>query len=119
MLKLKELKNKQHNADRQCVGFEYVVEDTSRHPNDPNRFCFIARWRKGVEPAEWNMQVILGRTRDADSQVYNFGYILPREGLDLVLIAATGLKYFQLYLQQEIQMKSNFDFVLGDLLKDM
>lgn len=118
MLKLKELENRIYEG-KNCVGFDYRVFDTSRAKDDPNGFCFEVRWRKAVEPGRWVMSIVLPRNRDCDSQVFNFDYQMPREGLDLTLIAATGLKYFQLYLKQEIQVKSNYDFVLGDLLKDM
>ena len=59
------------------------------------------------------------KDQDADSQVYTFGYIMPKSNLPLELIAATGLKYFQLYLKEEIQTKSEYDFMLGDVLKGM
>ena len=118
MLKQKELFNLRHEG-RNCIGFSYQVVDKDRAPTDSERNCFVADWTKGPEPGQWNMRVILDHTRDADSQVYNFGYIMPRENMDICFVAATGLKYFQLYLKQEIQRKSNFDFVLGELLKDM
>ena len=44
---------------------------------------------------------------------------MPKSGLPLELIAATGLKYFQLYLKEEIQNKTNFDFALSELLRGM
>lgn len=118
MIKMRELINKKH-IDKVCVGFSYDVMDTNKLVSDRETVLFSADFVKGMQPGEWNMRVVLPRTRDNDSQVYNFGYVLPREGLPLELIAATGLKYFQLFLKEEIQRKSNFDFVLGDLLKDM
>ena len=118
MLSLKDLQNRVYSG-RECVEFSYDVVDISRAPNDKERNCFRAIWRKGEEYNEWHMRVIIDRTRDADSQVYNFGYIMPRSGLPLELIAATGLRYFQMYIQQEVQMKSNWDFVLGDILRGM
>ena len=65
------------------------------------------------------MTIVLDRTRDADSQVYSFDYIMPKSGLPIGLIAATGLKYFQLYLKEEIQTKSGYDFALGEILRGM
>lgn len=119
MLKRKELSNLKHDDTRTLVGFSYDVVDKDRRESDPERLCFMADWVKGEQPGEWNMRVVLPRTRDADSQVYNFGYVMPREGLPVELIAATGLKYFQMYLKEEVQRKSNYDFVLGELLRDM
>lgn len=119
MLKRKDLLFTRHNSDRQLVGFSYDVVDKDRNPSDEKYHCFCADWTKGTGEGVWNMRVVLPRDRDRDNQVYNFCYQMPRDGLPVELIAATGLKYYQLYLKEEIQTKSNFDFVLGELLKDM
>ena len=118
MLTIRDLSNLKHNSSRVLIGFSYDVEDKDRDVNDPERACFTADWSKCGEGV-WNMRVVLGRTQESDSQVYNFTYQMPRDGLPVELIAATGLKYFQMHLQEEIQQKSDFNFVLGDLLKGM
>lgn len=105
-----------HNDDKQLVGFSYDVVD---HDGDKEHSYFIADWTKCDDIGVWNMRVVLMRTRDSDSQVYNIRYQMPRDGLPVELIAATGLKYFQLSLKEEIQTKSNIDFAIGELVKDM
>ena len=109
---LRQYENRVYSG-KQCTGFDYRVRD------EKNKVLFEARWRKGTEQNEWNMTVVLDRTRDADSQVYNFGYVLPKAGMSLEMIAAIGLKYFQLYLKEELQRKMEFDFVIGELTKGM
>lgn len=111
MITLKDLQNRVYSG-KQCVRFEYeFIVDKKR---------IIAYFDRSVEnETEWNMQIILGRTRDKDSEVYNFGYVMPRANLPLELIAATGLKYFQLYVKEEVQTKSNMDFELGTILQGM
>lgn len=112
MLTLKDLSNRVYN-DRICSEFSYTLKDDKGKPKLTANF-----WR-GQEENEWQMRIVLDRTRDADSQVYKFGYIMPVSNLPLELIAATGLKYFQLYLKEEIQKKSEYDFMIGDALKGM
>ena len=112
MITLKDLQNRIYSG-KQCTGFDYIVK------NEKDETQFEARFRAGAEKNEWNVKIILDRTRDKDSDVYNFGYIMPKSNLPLELIAATGLKYFQLYLKEEIQTKSEYDFMLGDVLKGM
>ena len=111
MIKLKDLQNRVYSG-KQCVRFEYalLVEED---------YVYAKFEKQETGLAEWNMQIVFGRTRDKDSEVYNFGYVMPREGLPLELIAATGLKYFQLHIKKEIQIKSNLDFELGDILQGM
>lgn len=115
MLKLKDLENRVYSG-KACVGFDYIIKDE----NEKSKKLFEARFRKVKEDEEqWNLLIVLDHTRDADSQVYNFDYIMPKTGLPLELIAATGLKYFQLYLKEEVQIKINYDFALGEVLKGM
>ena len=112
MIKFKDLQNRVYSG-KQCVRFEYAIM-----VNDQYVYAQFQR-QPGETGQHWNMRIIFGRTRDKDSEVYNFGYIMPRDGLPLELICATGLKYFQLYLKEEIQAKSNLDFMLGDTLQGM
>lgn len=112
MIKLKDLSNRVYSG-KICSEFSYVLKDNKGKPK------FRADFAKGHEENEWQMHIVLNRTRDADSQVYTFGYIMPKSNLPLELIAATGLKYFQLYLKEEIQTKSEYDFMLGDVLNGM
>ena len=115
MIILKDLKQRIYNG-KVCTYFEYEIEI-----NEDTKV--IARFSKKhyntVELNQWNMQVVFNRTRDKDSEVYNFGYIMPKENLPLELIAATGLKYFQLYIKEEVQMKSSLDFTIGEITNGM
>lgn len=111
MIKLKDLKNRIYTG-KACIRFAYEFVANEKQ--------IIAYFDRNTEnQAEWNMQIIFGRTRDKDSEVYNFGYIMPRNNLPLEVIAATGLKYFQLYIKEEVQNKSNIDFELGTILQGM
>lgn len=111
MITFKDLKNKVYR-DKMCTRFEceIVLKDK----------IAIANFDKcSGESPSWNMQIVLGRTRDKDSDVYNFSYVMPREGLPLELIAATGLRFFQLYLKDEIQLKTEIEFEIGELVRGM
>ena len=110
MLKFKDLMNRVYSG-KECVRFEVTL------PIDDNKFI-LAQFAKPTY-CTWNMCVILNRTRDKDTEVYNFEYIMPRDNLPLELIAATGLRYFQLYLKEEVQTKIDYDFALGDVLRGM
>ena len=118
MLKFKDLKNRVY-TDKKCTRFEVQIPVSDKHAvlatfdNIPNA---VGDCNDGNE---WRMRVIFDRNRDKDSEVYNFGYIMPKDNLPLELIAATGLKYFQLYLKSEIQAKSTLDFSIGEMLEGM
>lgn len=119
MIKLKELTNRVYEG-KDCIRFEYQVVQKEKKLDDESRECFTALYRRSrKDPKAWRMRVILPRDRDCDSQVYTFDYILPKENVDLALITAIGLKYFQLKMKEEVQKKSNWDFLLGEIVKDM
>lgn len=114
MIKFKDLQNRVYNG-KECVRFEYAIMVDDRYVYAQ----FQKQTHQKAQPNEWNMQIIFGRTRDKDSEVYNFGYVMPKDGIPLELVAATGLKYFQLHLKEEVQIKSDMDFGLGEILQGM
>lgn len=115
MLQLKDLKNRVY-SDKRCVRFEVIIPIGN---NKAELAQFFKETNNNEDHETWTMRIIFDRTRDKDSEVYTFSYILPKANIPLELIAATGLRYFQLKLKEEIQNKSNLDFVLGDILSGM
>lgn len=111
MIKQSDLVNRM-NIDGVCVDFDYIL-----NIDDTRVRCRFTRSKD--ELLVWNMMVVIKRTRDADSQVYNFGYQLPKKNMDLTMVAAIGLKYFQMYLKEEMQLKMNMDFALGEITSGM
>lgn len=111
MLKQSDLKNRKV-VNNVCVGFDYFLKIGEKEIR-----CSFTRSK--TFPSLWDMLIILDRTRDSDSQIYTFSYQLPKSNMDLTMITAIGLKYFQLYLKEEIQLKSNMDFILGDITNGM
>lgn len=115
MLKREDLKNRVYSG-KHCVRFEVAI------PIGDNRYKlaqFCKEQNPNADQETWSMRILFDRTRDKDTEVYTFSYILPKANIPLELIAATGLRYFQLRLKEEIQSKSNMDFVLGDMLSGM
>lgn len=112
MIELKDLENRVYR-NKSCIEFSYSIK------NEKGEEILKVRFNKQGLENQWNLRIIIDRTRDADSQVYNFGYVMPRSNLPLELIAATGLRYFQMHLKEEIQKKSELDFALGEAIKGM
>lgn len=111
MIKQSDLVNRM-NINGMCVDFDYIIQiDKTR---------IRCRFTRDInQPLVWDMMVIIKRTRDADSQVYNFSYQLPKMNMDLTMITAIGLKYFQLYLKEEVQAKTNMEFTIGEIINGM
>ena len=111
MIRLKDLQNRVYSG-KSCIRFEYEFEV------DQNK-AIVAVYKRLSETNTWKMTIVLDRTRDKDSEVYNFMYALPKDNVPLELVAAVGLKYFQLHIKEEVQAKSNMDFILGEITKDV
>lgn len=110
MIRLKDLQNRVYSG-KNCVRFEYEL-DVSKEKT----VCAV--FNKTSESINmWKMSIVFDRTRDKDSEVYNFMYTLPKENVTLELVAAVGLRYFQLHLKEEIQMKSDMDFLIGKIVE--
>lgn len=113
MLELKNLENRVYEG-KTCVEFTYFLRDEKG--NKLQRFTFV---RDEVNERQWTMRVLIDRTCDADSQLYNFTYIIQGAKAPLNLICAVGLKYFVLCLREEIQTKSDYDFLISDAIRGM
>ena len=108
MIRLKDLQNRVYSG-KSCIRFEYEFDV------DQNK-TICAVFKRLSETNTWKMSIVLDRTRDKDSEVYNFMYALPKDDVKLELVAAIGLRYFQLHIKEEVQMKSNMDFALGEII---
>lgn len=111
MIKLKDLKNRVY-LEKKCISFDYDVL------NEEGEFCFEVRFKKLVEKL-WQMKIVLEGNGESESQVYTFLVSIPKENMPLELIAATGLRYFQMHIKDEIQRKVEFDFAIGEVVKGM
>lgn len=111
MIKQSDLVNR-YSINNMCVDFDYYL-----YVDETRIRCRFTRDKD--QPLVWTMAVIIKRTRDADSQCYNFNYQLPKSNMDLTMVTAIGLKYFQLYLQEEVQLKSNMNFTIGEITNGM
>ena len=65
------------------------------------------------------MQIVLPSKDMQETQVYNKSFALPKKGIGIGLVCATGLRYYQLCLKEEIQRKMLMNFAITDCAGDM
>lgn len=119
MINAADLTNRENTEVRKiCVRFEYTVQ----FDNDVRQKFIFTRHATDV-PSEldkiWLMETYTPRTANKDTEHYYFTYVLPRAEMPLELVCATGLRYYQMYLKDEVQTKSDTEFVLGQLIGGM
>lgn len=109
MLKLKDLKNRVYDG-KTCIRFEVELPIEE----NPKRILRAEFEKQDASVTTWRMKIMFDRTSERDSQTYFVMYVMPKEGMPLEMIAATGLAYFQRCLKSEIQEKINIDFWIGE-----
>lgn len=105
-----ELINRKNDKEtNQPISFEYdllVENETGNKTELPFRFNRLG-------DKTWLVEMVFG------IQVYKVMFDVPKVNMDLVMVAAFGLRNIQYELQKEIQQKSIIDFTIGDETKDM
>ena len=105
-----ELINRKNDKEtNQPIAFEYdlpVEDETGNITELPFRFNRLGE-------RTWSVEMVFGM------QVYKVMYDVPKVNMDLVMVAAFGLRNIQYEIRQEIEKKSIIDFTIGDETKEM
>ena len=121
MIKLKDLEHREYR-DKKCIYFEYKcrADDQTLKANNDD-LLFVARFEfVGDDVIDiWDMQIVLPSKDMRETQVYSKSFALAKRGLGINLVCATGLRYFQLSLKDEVQRKMLMDFAITDCAGDM
>ena len=104
-----ELINKKHDKEsKTCIGFEYelLVDDGNSKTIFPVRFTKVG-------DKTWTVEMVF------EHYAYRIMFDVPKNNMDLVMIAAFGLRNLQYVIRQEVERKSIIDFTIGDETKEM
>ena len=105
-----ELVNRKNDqTSKQCLGFEYEL-----NVDMGDNTCRIIPFRfNKLETTVWSVETVIG------NHVYRVAYDIPHPNMDLVMVAAFGLRNIQYQIEQEVQEKSIIDFTIGDATREM
>lgn len=118
MIKLKELEHREY-LGKKCIYFEYKCKTKDESGNDQILFVSRFAFNGNDDYDSWIMQIILLQSGMRESQVYTKEFVMPKKNLDLTLICATGLRYFQNCLKEEMMKKMLMDFAISDFTEGM
>lgn len=101
--------------DKETIAFLYRLNYES---DDEGQLTLPVHFTKMIhaEQNEWNVFIRINPTVEKESQIYEFNYVLPKRDMSLITVAATGLRLFQMVLQEEIQNKHLIEFEITDLI---
>jgi len=116
MITLQQLTNRRYDG-KDPVHFEYTLVSGDTE-TDPVEMLF-AFSREDKDSNVWTMETRFGRTAVADAQFYLIRFEMPKRNLPLELICATGLQYFKVQIQYEVQTRSMLLFDMSNVLEGM
>ena len=112
------LQNLKHGGKkRYCTGFECVITD-GEEINQKFTFCRTLDVNEEPTP-NWLLAVTVKPLQHKETENWYIYFVMPKAEMPLDLICATGLRYFQMYLKEDIQQKMNLDFLLGEATAGM
>lgn len=119
MITMKDLKRRMHaGAQKVCVGFEYTLVS-----GDRKQVFYFHRTLDEENGSRlnciWLLHTTIPRTDNKDSENWYLCFEMPKAEMPLYLICATGLRYYQMALKEEIQWKSDMDFAIGNVTAGM
>ena len=95
--------------EKECVAFAVLLK------TDEKRFA--ARYEK-IEDKTWGFIITLvDYAKYAAPQAYAFKYSVPKTNMPLEMIAAIGLSYWQDSVMEEVQLKNELVFEIGELVE--
>lgn len=116
LIQIGQLKHRDYDENKNCISFQYLL-NIGR--GEDGKDVFHKFYFEKVEDYVWKLTTKIGRTDHSDSQMFEIAYKMPRNDLPLVLICATGLRYFGMHIKNEIQYRSLIDFAIGQVTEGM
>jgi hypothetical protein len=119
MITRKDLKNRQYENEK-CVAFDFIINVEEYGPVELRFKRDLSKLDiSPIMENQWQAQMILKRDSYSDSQVYGFEYQVPNNKVPLETIAGMGLRFIQLKMKEDVQLKSTIDFTIGEFLMGM
>lgn len=104
MLKLREMEGKQ------CIAFVYdlLIDEQQYYAR-----CYFRK----LDSNTWQLEVWEHSTSSKSNTIYCWYYTMPKDNMPLTTVCAFGLKRLQMQFAQEVQIKSQLDFTIGNVVQ--
>lgn len=118
MIGLKDIVNRVYE-NNEAVKFEYEVCGLSGHHGEKQS---LRVWFEKVDPLAYGLFVgkpVYKMFTFIDGMVYEKVYQMPKAGMNLEMVVATGLNLLVLMFREEIAYKEMISYTISDIVKDM
>ena len=113
MIQLRELKKKEY-LEKKCIHFVYEMKVGKKKIN--------AVFDKAIDENEkdvWKMIILFERDSISDNHIMTFTYVMPKQDMNLELIAATGLRYLYYYMKDILDERKELLFEVSKAIEGM
>lgn len=118
MISLKEIENRKYN-EKGPINFEYVLKGLDG-PHGESQELRI--WFEKVNPETYGILTNNPTYKIftiIDSAVYEKIFAMPKSGMPLEMVVATGLTILKLHILEEVRYKEMLAYTIADIIKDM
>ena len=120
MISLKEIENRKYNdTTKEPIYFEYTIKGLQGSQGEEEE---LRVWFERVQPEVYGIQtnfptykiftIIRGTVCE---QIYS----MPKKGMTLEMVVATGLNLLRMVFQEEASYKEMLSYTISDIVKDM
>lgn len=117
-INLKEIENRKYDGN-EPVSFEYTVKGLDGPHGEPQE---MRVWFERTNPDKYGLD-ITKPTYEVftfiDDVVYRKVFGMPKNGMPLEMVVATGLNLLRFALQDEVSYKQMVGIAIMDVIKDM
>lgn len=117
-IKLKEIENRKYDGN-EPVSFEYTVKDLDGPHGETQE---MRVWFEKVNAETYGMQTnnpCYKVFTFIDSMVYEKIFGMPKSGMPLEMVVATGLNLLRFTFQEEARYKEMLNYTIAEIVKDM
>lgn len=120
MINIKEIVNRKCDVEtKETIAFEYILKGLEGPHGETQE---LRIWFERVKPEDYGM-ITNHPTYKVftiiDSVVYEKIYGMPKSGMSLMMVAATGLNLLRSSIQEELAYKEMLGYTILDVIKDM
>lgn len=117
-INIKEIENRKYDG-KEPVSFEYIIKELEG-PHGESQEMRV--WFEKVNPEVYGLEPYRPTYKVftfIDSMVYEKIFQMPKSGMPLEMVVATGLNLLRFTFQKEVAYKEMLSYTIADIIKDM
>lgn len=119
-ISIKDIENRKYDSEsKETISFEYTIKGLEGSHGEPQE---MRVWFEKVNPQTYGMQTTNPTYKVftfIDTVVYEKIFAMPKSGMSLMMVVATGLNLLRRTFFEEAEYKEMIAYIIADITKDM